>query len=218
MNPPRAALRRVACRAERDYLLPLANCALLVIDMQRGFLEADDAAPLRAIVPQVSAVLAAARAAGLLVLHSREGYAADGSDVTEAKRLMGYVGEPGPGGPHLIRGTPSHDFATGFEPLPSEPVIDKAGFSAFYGTELEALLRERDISHLVLMGVTTQCCVHSTLRDAVERGFLCLTLEDCCAAFEPALHEASLAIIQGEDHLFGWIAESTDFLSAIEDR
>ena len=215
MSASVAALCRVACRAERDFVLPLANSALLVIDMQRGFLENEEAAPLRSIVPRVSAVLEVARAAGMLVAHSREGYAADGSDVTEAKRAMAYVGRPGPGGPYLVRGTQSHDFAPGFEPLPEEPVIDKAAFSAFHGTELAPLLREHDISHLVLTGVTTQCCVHSTLRDAVEHGFLCLTLADCCAAFDPALHEASLAIIQGENHLFGWIAESADLLQAL---
>ena len=210
-----AALRRLACWSERDLILPLAHCGLLVIDMQRGFLEGPDAEPLQAIAPRVAAVLAAARRAGLMVIHTREGYAADGSDVTEAKREMAYVGEPGPLGPYLIRGTESHAFAAGFAPNPDEPVIEKAAFSAFHGTELDALLAAHDISHLILTGVTTQCCVHSTLRDAVERGFLCLTLADCCAALDPALHEATMTIIQGENHLFGWIAESEELLAAL---
>lgn len=209
------ALRRVACWAGRGLVLPTANTALLVIDMQNGFLDGEEAAPLRAIGPAVQAVTAAARRAGLLVVHSREGYAADGSDVTEAKRAMAYVGRPGPGGPYLVRGTGSHAFAAGFEPVPGEPVIDKAAFSAFHRTDLDALLRAREITHLILTGVTTQCCVHSTLRDAVERGYLCLTLADGCAALDPALHEAALAIIQGENHLFGWIAEAGELLAAL---
>ncbi|MEE8535264.1 MAG: isochorismatase family cysteine hydrolase [Kiloniellales bacterium] len=208
----------VPCRSERHFDFEPAGTALLVVDMQRDFLErgGEEGAALRAVIPRVRDIVAAARAAGLTIVHTREGYAPDRSDVTPAKAAMGYVGRPGPDGPFLIRGARGHDFADELKPAEDEPVIDKPGFSAFYRTELEAALRERRVTHLVLAGVTTQCCVHSTLRDAVERGFFCLTVEDACAAVDPALHEAALTVIQGEDHLFGWIARARDLLAALE--
>jgi nicotinamidase-related amidase len=205
----------VPCRSDRRFDFEPAATALLVIDMQRDFLERGDeeGRALRAIVPNVRDLVTAARAAGLRVIHTREGYAPDRSDVTPAKAAMGYVGRPGPDGPFLIRGTRGHDFVDELRPEAGESVIDKAGFSAFYRTELEAGLH--GTTHLILAGVTTQCCVHSTLRDAVERGFFCLTVEDATAAYDPALHEAALAVIQGEGHLFGWIAVTRDLLAAL---
>ena len=207
----------VPCRSERRFDFEPAGTALLVIDMQRDFLERGGAeeAALRAIIPRVRDIVAAARAAGLTVVHTREGYAPDRSDVTPAKAALGYVGRPGPDGPFLIRGTRGHDFVDEVTPEEGETVIDKPGFSAFHRTELEAALRDRHLTHLVLTGVTTQCCVHSSLRDAVERGFFCLTVEDACAAVDPALHEAVLTVIQGEGHLFGWIARTSDLLAAL---
>jgi nicotinamidase-related amidase len=94
-------------------------------------------------------------------------------------------------------------------------VIDKAGFSAFYNSRLDELLREQNIDHLILCGVTTQACVHSTLRDAVDRGYWCLTIADCCAASEPGMHEAALSLISGEGHLFGWVADLMDMESGL---
>ncbi len=217
MRPNPLAVISVPCRAGRRFEFHPAGTALLVIDMQRDFLEreGDEAAPLSAIGPRVRDILARARAAGLACVHTREGYAPDLSDVTPAKRAMGYVGRPGPNGPFLIRGTRGHDFVDDLRPQEDEPVIDKAGFSAFHDTGLAAELERRGITHLILTGVTTQCCVHSTLRDAVDRGFFCLTVEDACAAYDPAVHEATLAIIQSEDHLFGWIARTGDLLTAL---
>lgn len=215
---------RISCSGGRCFEFDVDRSALLVIDMQRDFLDPKGylaskaegkASVLAGIVPNVSAVLAAARRRGLMVVHTREGYSADGSDATPYKKSLGYVGAAGPNGPFLIRGAPGHDFYPGFEPRPGEPVVDKAAFSAFYGTRLDHMLERRNITHLVLSGVTTQCCVHSTLRDAVERGFFCLTLMDCCAAEDPEVHEAALRIIQAEGHLFGWIASASAFVDAV---
>ena len=191
--------------------------------MQRDFL-ADDgyiavkygtAAQMAAVVPKTSSVIDAARQAKLKIIHTREGYSADGSEINSYKRQLGYVGQPGPNGPFLIRGTPGHEFFEGFEPRSHEIVIDKAGFSAFYQTSLEEILEQERITHLVITGITTQCCVHSTLRDAVERGYFCLTLEDCCAAEDPAVHSATLTVIQAENHLFGWISNAQAFVSTL---
>lgn len=217
---------RVSCRGGRSFSFEAGHTALVVIDMQRDFLapggalaDGDDrsAASLASVVDRAARVLRTARRTHLAVIHTREGYAADGRDINPYKRFLGYVGRPGPTGPFLIRGTPGHDFFEGFEPVRGERVIDKAAFSAFYDTPLEHTLERRGVTHLVIMGVTTQCCVHSTLRDAVERGYFCLTLEDCCAAEDADVHAAALRIIQAENHLFGWIASADDFIDAIED-
>ncbi len=215
------ALPSLPCRDNRTFEFESATTALLVIDMQRDFLESavepdPDRARLASAMPRVAQALAAGRAAGLAIVHTREGYAADGADVNAVKRALGYVGRPGPNGPFLVRDSKGHDFMEGFAPEPGEEVIDKAGFSAFYGTDLEARLRGKGVTHLVLTGVTVQCCVHSTLRDAVERGFFCLTLEDATAAVEPGLREAVFKIIQAEGHLFGWIGTTTDFCGTLD--
>jgi len=218
---------KVSCWGNRSFEFDPQRAALVVIDMQRDFVSHDGYVglrhrkrnPLVHIIPELLGVLGAARSAGLYIVHTREGYAADGSDVNPYKKALDYVGSPGPGGPFLIRGFHGHDFSRGFESLAGEAVIDKAGFSAFYNTGLERDLEQRKITHLVLAGVTTQCSVHSTLRDAVERGYFCLTLEDCCATEDAAVHGATLRIIQSENHLFGWIATGRDFTHAlIENR
>jgi nicotinamidase-related amidase len=215
-------MTEITCWRDRVFDLEPERCALLVIDMQRDFLAEDSPfarqpgnATLRAAMPAASAVLHAARGVLQTIVHTREGYAADRSDVTAAKAAMGYVGTPGPYGPVLIRGTRGHDFMDGFEPADGEHVIDKASFSAFFRTPLEELLAARGVAQLLIVGVTTECCVHSTLRDAVERGYLCVTIADACAAGNPAWHDATLAITQAEDDLFGWIAGSDAVLAAL---
>jgi nicotinamidase-related amidase len=132
------------------------------------------------------------------------------------KRERNSAGQPGPLGRFLIRGEPGQDIVADLAPEPGEPVFDKPGFSAFYRTGLQDHLRSHGITHLIVTGVTTQCCVHSTLRSAVDRGYWCLTLEDCCAAQEPALHEAALSLIYGEGHLFGWVCASPALLAALD--
>ena len=181
---------RIDCWGGRPLNLPAGRTALLVIDMQRDFLDprgmcgvlGDDVAALQAILPALRRTLEAGRRAGLRIVHTREGYAADLSDVHAAKAERGGVGQDGPLGRFLIRGEVGHDFIAELKPAQGEEVIDKPG---------------------------------STLRDAVDRGFACLTLADGCAAFDRRLHEATLAIIQGEGHLFGWIADTQAFCSGL---
>ena len=214
-------MREVVCRDGLHFGFDPARTALVVIDMQRDFLdpqgmcavEGDDISALRAIIPTVGALQQAARDAGMMLIHTREGYAPDLSDVHALKRDRGSIGESGPLGRFLIRGESGHDFIPELRPQADETVIDKPGFGAFYRTELEAVLRQREITHLVFAGVTTQCCVLSSLREAVDRGFYCLTLEDACAAVSPALHEAALTTIAGEGHLFGWVTRAEAFVA-----
>jgi nicotinamidase-related amidase len=206
----------VICQDQRRFAFATRHTALLMIDMQRDFFAPpQETAALQEILAPAEMVLAAARNAGVHVIHTREGYASDRSDVNSFKRTLGYVGRPGPNGPFLIRGSPGHDFLNGFEPHADEAVIDKAGFSGFYRSTLDEELRSRAVTHLLLAGVTTQCCVHSTLRDAVERGYFCLTLDDCCAAIEPAVHQATMRIIRAENDLFGWIGDSAALLASL---
>jgi nicotinamidase-related amidase len=219
----------VPCAAGRGFALDPARTALILIDMQRDFLDPDgasgasgfDLSPLRAIVPDLQALLGAARAAGLTRVHTREGHLPDLSDLTELKRIRSReagaeIGAPGPLGRFLVRGEAGHDFIAELRPEPGEWVIDKPGFGAFYATDLDHRLRIAGIDSLVIGGVTTQCCVQSTLREAVDRGYRCLTLADGCATFEPALHDATLATIQSEGHLFGWVAPCAEVVAALE--
>ncbi len=204
----------VACRDRRKYAFTPERTALLVIDMQRDFFGEDGNAEVLAVIPRVAELIAAAREIGCRVVHTREGYAPDLSDVTPFRKSLGYAGRRGPLGRFLIRGQAGHDFLAEARPAPGEAIIDKAGFSAFYKSALDKLLRSAGIDHLILCGVTTQCCVHSTLREAVDHGYWCLTVADCCAAEEPELHEAALSLIAGEGNLFGWVCELSDVLRA----
>ncbi len=213
----------VPCWQGLSYSFEPARAAFLAIDMQRDFLveggmcaqAGEDIAGLRATVPIVAGLLETARRASLTVIHTREGYAPDRSDVHDLKRARQTVGQDGPLGRFLIRGETGHDFIEECRPVDGETVIDKPGFSAFYKTGLEELLRGKNISHLVIAGVTAQCCVLSTIRAAVDRGFHCLLVADACAALDAKLHQATLDIIRGENHLFGWIADSADAIEAL---
>ena len=213
----------VPCRSGRSFALARERTALLVIDMQRDFLDPEgasalagtDVARLAAIVPAVAAVLSAARTAALMVVHTREGHRADLGDLTAVKReqyaASGIeIGAAGPLGRRFVRGEAGHDTVPELAPIAGEAVIDKAGFGAFHGTDLDERLAAEGIDRLILTGVTTQCCVHSTLREAVDRGFACLTLADATATEDPSIHEAALSIIASEGHLFGWIANAQD--------
>jgi biuret amidohydrolase len=189
---------------------------LLVIDMQRDFCAkggyADqagmDIAHLRKPIPQIQRLLAAARVAGVMIIHTREGHRPDLSDCSSAKMARSVVagapiGAPGPMGRLLVRGEYGHGIIDELEPLPGEPLVDKPGYGAFFQTDLELLLRNAAVQRLVLTGITTEVCVHSTLREAVDRGFSCITVADCCAASDPAIHTAALAMISGEGNIFG---------------
>lgn len=208
----------VQCRDNRKYSFAPAHTALLVIDLQQEFFIEDMGECLdemHAILPRVESLIRLARNLGCRVVHTRESYQPDLSDVHAYRRSLGYVGRPGPLGRLCILGEPGHEFVEQAQPLPDETVVEKAGFSAFYNTCLDELLRQQGIDHLILCGVTTQACVHSTLREAVDRGYWCLSVADCCAASDPGMHEAALNIIAGEGHLFGWVADVADIATGI---
>ena len=213
----------VTCDDGRSFDFKPARTAMLAIDFQRDFLDPEggcsmdpsEARRLSAVIPSAKAAVEAARSAAIQVIHTRESYAGDLSDMSPLKKAMGYVGRAGPLGRCLVRGEPGCDFVEEMQPQPGERVVDKPGFSAFYQTDLADHLSARKISHLIFLGVTYQCCVHSTLRDAVDRGFYCLTLDDCCAALSPELEDSVRLIIRSEGNLFGWIADSRSFGAAL---
>jgi biuret amidohydrolase len=202
--------------------------ALLIIDMQRDFLDPEgyiartgvDVRGLRAIIPNVRRLLDAARSKGVRVIHTREGHRPDLSDLpaVKARRAAGAgaaIGSMGPLGRLLVRGEPGHGIIPELEPLADEPVIDKPGFGAFYATDLEQLLRVGGVRTLIISGVTTDICVHSTLREAVDRGFECVTAGDACAAGDSATHEAMLRCIDGEGGILGRVASTEVIVSAV---
>jgi biuret amidohydrolase len=218
----------VSCKHDRVFQFEPEQAALLCIDMQRDFLDprgysavrGEDMSVGRTIIPRCRAVLDACRSAGLFIVHTREGHKPDLSDLHEAKqeRSTGAgapIGAAGPLGRLLVRGEYGHDFVDEMQPMPGEPVVDKPGFGAFYATELQEMLRAQGVTHVILLGVTTQCCVFSTLREAVDRGYRCLTLEDCTAAFSESLQRGVFEMIASEGHLFGWITEGATLVEAL---
>ena len=211
-----------------DGDLRRGNTALMVIDMQNDFCLAGgyfdamgyDVAPMQAVVEPIRAVLAAARTKGFHLVHTRQGKRADLSDtpaVTRWRSKLGgaEIGVAGPLGRFLIRGEEGHQILAELAPEPGEPVIDKAGSGAFYGTDLELVLRGRGIVNLVFTGITTDVCVHTTMREASDRGFDGLLLADCCAATVSANHAAAISMIQQEGVCFGTVATAQAFIDAI---
>jgi nicotinamidase-related amidase len=209
------------------------NAALLIIDMQRDFLEAggfgealgNDVSRLQAAVAPCKAILGAARGLGMLVIHTREGHRPDLSDAPPLKVERGdpenRIGARGPMGRILVRGEPGHDIVPELYPLSGEPVIDKPGKGAFYQTDLELMLRNRGIDTLFVCGVTTEVCVNTTVREANDRGYRCIVLSDCCASYFPEFHQAGLAMIKAQGGIFGSVAGSgplVDALAALSDR
>ncbi|HVZ51522.1 MAG TPA: isochorismatase family cysteine hydrolase [Pseudolabrys sp.] len=208
--------------------LPIAldRTALVIIDMQRDFLEpggfgetlGNDVGLLKAAVAPCRAVLDAARAAGMLVIHTREGHRPDLSDAPPAKVERGSpskrIGDPGPMGRILIRGEPGHDIIPELYPIAGEPVIDKPGKGAFYQTDLQLMLQNAGIDTLIVCGVTTEVCVNTTVREANDRGYRCVVLSDCCGSYFPEFHEAGLKMIKAQGGIFGWVSSSADTLAA----
>jgi nicotinamidase-related amidase len=214
--------------AEPDPIaVDLSRTALVIIDMQRDFLEhggfgetlGNDVTRLHAAVGPCRAVLDAARRAGLLIVHTREGHLPDLSDAPPAKVERGApslrIGAPGPMGRILIRGEPGHDIIADLYPVDGEVVIDKPGKGAFYNTALDQLLRERRIENLLVCGVTTEVCVNTTVREANDRGYRCVVISDCCASYFPEFHEMGLAMIKAQGGIFGWVAASQPVLAAL---
>ena len=207
--------------------LDWSTTALVIIDMQRDFMEpggfgetlGNDVSRLATAVKPIGAVLAAAREAGMLVIHTREGHLPDLSDAPPAKVERGApslrIGDPGPMGRILIRGEAGHDIISELYPLDSEIVIDKPGKGAFYATELSDVLAKYGIENLLVCGVTTEVCVNTTVREANDRGYRCVVLADCCASYFPDFHAAGLAMIKAQGGIFGSVTSSQALLSAL---
>ena len=203
------------------------RAALVIIDMQRDFLEpggfgaalGNDVSLLMAAVGPCKAILSGARAAGMLVIHTREGHRPDLSDAPPAKVNRGdpakRIGAAGPMGRILIRGEAGHDIVPDLSPLPEEPVIDKPGKGAFYQTDLDLMLRNRGIETLFVTGVTTEVCVHTTVREANDRGYRCIVLGDACASYFPEFHEVGLRMIAAQGGIFGWVSTTGEVLAAL---
>lgn len=206
--------------------IDLAKTAFVIIDMQRDFLEpngfgeslGNDVSLLRTAIAPCAAMLDACRDNGVLVIHTREGHRPDMIDAPLAKVQRGSpsmrIGDTGPMGRILIRGEAGHDIVDELAPVPGEPVLDKPGKGAFYQTDLELMLRNRGIETLLVAGVTTEVCVHTTVREANDRGFRCIVLGDCCGSYFPDFHETGLKMISAQGGIFGWVSDSNRFLSA----
>lgn len=218
----------LSVRAEPyEFEFDPATAALVIIDMQRdfvykgGFGEAlgnDTSLLLRAVPPTVR-VLQAARRAGVLVVHTREGHRPDLADLPRAKKVRGHlktgIGDPGPMGRILVRGEYGHDIVDELKPAPGEPLVDKPGKGAFYATDLDAILRTRGIQQLIVCGVTTEVCVHTTVREANDRGYDCLVLEDCVASYFPEFQAVGIKMIKAQGGIFGSVAASQPLLNSL---
>ncbi|MFU8927205.1 cysteine hydrolase family protein [Acinetobacter puyangensis] len=203
------------------------NTALLIIDMQRDFCQkggyADsiglDINLLRKPIFNINKLLKWARNLNMLVIHTREGHRADLTDLPIIKRertllANAEIGHQGPLGKLMIRGEYGHDFIDELQPISGEPIIDKPGYSAFAYTDLELILRNKEIKNLIITGITTEVCVSSTFRHATDLGFYCITVADACASANISLHQAALEMIKVENGIFG-ILKSTDELISL---
>jgi len=206
------------------------STALVIIDMQRDFVDpggfgearGNDVSLLRKAIAPTRKVLDAARRRGMLVIHTREGHRPDLSDLPASKKLRGRlkngIGDPGPMGRVLVRGEYGHDIVDELKPAPGEPVVDKPGKGAFYATDLDSMLHNRGIRQLVVCGVTTEVCVNTTVREANDRGYDCLVLEDCVGSYFPEFQAAALAMIKAQGGIFGWVSDSNKFTEALKGR
>jgi nicotinamidase-related amidase len=211
-----------------DYEFPtLQNIALVIIDMQRDFLEpggfgdalGNDVRQLQGIVPTIQQLLGAFRQHNLPIFHTIEGHRPDLSDCPPSKLSRGKgtlkIGDPGPMGRILILGEPGNQIIPELQPLDTEVVITKPGKGAFYGTNFDDLLRQQGITHLVITGVTTEVCVQTTMREANDRGYECLLVEDGTASYFPEFKQSTLAMVSAQGGIVGWTTSATEILRTL---
>jgi nicotinamidase-related amidase len=211
-----------------DFVVPLRGMALVIIDMQRDFVEpggfgatlGNDVNRLRAIIPATQRLLDAFRRWKLPIIHTKEGHKPDLSDCPPAKRLRGAprqrIGDAGAMGRILILGEPGNDIIPELAPHDGEIVLTKPGKGAFYATDLDKLLKEMHVTHLAFAGVTTEVCVQTTMREANDRGYECLLVEDCTESYFPAYKQATLEMVRAQGGIVGWTAASPELIHGLE--
>lgn len=218
--------KTIECIPEPIQVEP-SRCAAVIIDMQRDFLEpggfgetlGNDVSLLRSAIEPCRRLLSGLRELGVFVIHTREGHRPDLSDAPPAKVNRGSpksrIGENGPMGRILVRGEAGHELIPELAPAPGEPIIDKPGKGAFYATELHPMLIHRGIDTLFACGVTTEVCVHTTVREANDRGYRCIVLADCCASYFPKFHQVALEMVAAQGGIFGWVSDSRKVLAGL---
>ncbi len=212
-----------------DFTCDIKNTALVIIDMQRDFCApggfgerlGNDITPTRRIIPAIAALLNLFRKHGGMIIHTREGHLPDLSDcppskLARSKAKGAGIGDVGPMGRILVRGEFGHDIVEELYPIEDEWIIDKPGKGAFYRTDLEAILQRNGITSLIVTGVTTHVCVHTTVREANDRGYECLVVEDATAAYDIADHEAAIQMIHQQGGIFGWTTNCDKIIQAIQ--
>lgn len=211
-----------------DYEFVPEETALLVIDMQNDFVNpggfgeflGNDVSLLRRVINPIKSVLENVRKTNIIkVIHTREGHRPDLSDCPISKRKRGNlkvgIGDMGPMGRVLIRGYKGHDIIDELKPIEGEPIIDKPGKGSFYATDLHLILQNWGIKYLIITGVTTEVCVHTTVREANDRGYECLVLEDCVGSYFPEFQEVGIKMIKAQGGIFGWVTKSEEFIKSI---
>jgi nicotinamidase-related amidase len=208
--------------------IDFSKTCLLIIDMQRDFLEpigfgaglGNDVSKLQRAIEPIQKVLKAARDTNMLIIHTREGHRESLADLHAHKlqrpgATKKVIGENGPNGRCMVRGEPGHDIIPELYPIKGEPVIDKPGKGSFYATDLECILAAQNIRNILVAGVTTEVCVHTTIREANDRGFHCVALSDCCASYNDEFHKVALQMITAQGGIFGSVTDSATIVATL---